>query len=133
MRNIWSLFQKYLRDSISSFKPNVFHYCRHLAVWSMISVTLPMRSTPRVSVNFAIPSQPLQAGPGKSVRLNEEAHVLIINIAHHTILNCRFCIFSTKHVCNIFSIGYSEYTMKKIARQFNFWEIKLLFNTCKVK
>lgn len=35
----------------------------------MRSVTLPMRSTPRVSVSSVIPSQPLQAGPGKSVRL----------------------------------------------------------------
>lgn len=80
----------------------------------MINVTLPMRSTPRVSVNSAIPSQPLQAGPGKSVRLHEEAHVLIINVTQPYYFELLFLHFVYKpclqHIYHdrIFRIQYEK-------------------------
>lgn len=92
-----------------------------------------MRSTPRVSVNSAIPSQPLQAGPGKSVRLHEEAHVLIINVTQPYYFELSFLHFFYKpclqHIYHrIFRIQY-----EKLLHSFNFLGLKILFKTCVVK
>lgn len=85
-----------------------------------------MRSTPRVSVNSAIPSQPLQAGPGKSVRLHEEAHVLIINVTQPYYFELSFLHFFYKPCL--------QHIYHRIFRiQFNFLGLKILFKTCVVK